>query len=87
MISSDSAEAEGGQIKGCAPCAECSDKWKFRAALFLHIRGQLKDRISGNRRRQVGEWVDTAYALWLQDEVDSGESTVTEEDSSTDSEA
>ena len=33
---------------------------------------------------QVGELVDTAYALWLQDEVDSaGESTVTEEDSST----
>ena len=55
--------------------------------MFLHIRGQLKDHISGNRRRQVGEWVDTAYALWLQDEVDSGESTVTEEDSSTDSEA
>ena len=53
-------------------------------ALFLHIRGQLKDHISGNRRRQVGEWVDTAYWLWLQNEVDSGESTVTEEDSSTD---
>ena len=31
--------------------------------------------------------MDTAYALWLQDEVDSGESTVTEEDSITDSEA
>ena len=55
--------------------------------MFLHIRGQLKDRISGNSRRQVGKWVDTAYALWFQDEVDSGESKVTEEDSSTDSEA
>ena len=32
MISSDSAEAEGCQIKGCAPCAECSAKWKFRAS-------------------------------------------------------
>ena len=48
--------------------------------MFLHIRGQLKDRISGNSRLQVGKRVDTAYALWLQ-------STVTEEDSSTDSEA
>ena len=49
-------------------------------SLFMHIRGQLKDRISGNSRLQVGKRVDTAYALWLQ-------STVTEEDSSTDSEA
>ena len=32
MISSDSAEAEGCQIKGCAPCAGCSAKWKFRAS-------------------------------------------------------
>ena len=32
MISSDSAEAEGCQIKGCAPCAECFDKWKFSAS-------------------------------------------------------
>ena len=55
--------------------------------MFLHIRGQLKYSISGNSRRQVGEWVDTCYALWLQDEVDFGESAVTEEDSSTDSEA
>ena len=74
----------GGRLRGAL---NVLTNGNFGPALFLHMRGQLKERISGNSRRQVGEWVDTAYALWLQDEVDSGESTVTEEDSSTDSEA
>ena len=35
----------------------------------------LQTRIPWNRRRQVGEWVNEAYALSLQEELDSCEST------------
>ena len=49
----------------------------YLSDLSLHLSGNLQARIPGNRRRQVGEWVNEAYALWLpvQEELDSGEST------------
>jgi hypothetical protein len=52
-------------------------------ALFLHMRGQLETRIPGNRRREVGDWVLAGYQLWLQEYIDSGESTVAEDGGST----
>ena len=47
----------------------------YISVLSLHLAGSLQTRIPGNRRRQVGEWVNEAYALSLQEELDSGEST------------
>jgi hypothetical protein len=48
---------------------------KILSALYLHLSGNHQTRIPGNRRRQVGEWLDKAYALLLQEETDSGNST------------
>jgi hypothetical protein len=47
----------------------------YLSVLSLYLAGSLQTRIPGNRRRQVGEWVNEAYALSLQEELDSGEST------------
>jgi len=47
----------------------------YLSVLSLHLAGSLQTRIPGNRRRQVGEWVNEAYALSLKEELDSGEST------------
>ena len=44
-------------------------------AVCLHRNGQLEEYIPEHRRQQVGQWVNTAYALWLQDQVDSANST------------
>jgi hypothetical protein len=44
-------------------------------SLHLSLSGNLQIRILGNRRQQVGEWVDEAYALCLREALDSGEST------------
>ena len=47
----------------------------YLSVLSLHLSGNLQARIPGNRRRQVGEWVNEAYALWLQEKLNSGAST------------
>ena len=47
----------------------------YLSVLSLHLSGNLQTRIPGNRRRQVGECVNEAYALCLQEELHSGEST------------
>ena len=47
----------------------------YLPALSLHLSGNLHTRVPGNRRRQVGEWLNEAYALCLREELDSGEST------------
>jgi len=47
----------------------------YLSALSLNLSGNLQTRVPGNRRRQVGEWLDEAYALCLREALDSGEST------------